>query len=166
MDASSSAIEINGGFSLSWILLAVPTALAGVAALFWERLRYMSLSAEQVSVHAYPAMRRLASRLPIPLYEGYTPSQFADVLGQALKINSQRFAFVESAILDVSVLARAYEDVSYRKQPKELPEKALLIRSWGRIRRQLWFLWLEEKIRSLRIPFIISDTRSQDGGVH
>jgi transglutaminase-like putative cysteine protease len=166
LDASSGGIEGNRGFRFNWILLTVPAAIVGAAFIFWERLRYLRLSAQQVATHAYPGMRRLASRLSIPLYRGYTPSQFADVLGQALKTASQRSAFVESAVWDVSILAKAYEDVSYRKHPGELPEKALLMRSWSRIRRRLWFLWFEEKIRSLRIPFIISATRSQDGGVH
>ncbi|MFQ5923808.1 MAG: hypothetical protein ACE5M4_13280, partial [Anaerolineales bacterium] len=129
LDAPGGGIEVSGGFNFNWILLALPAAIVGAAALFWERLSYLSLSAGQVSVRAYPAMRRLAGRLAIPLYDGYTPAQFADVLGQALKTVSRRYAFVESAVWDVSVLAKAYEDVSYRKHPGELPEKALLVRS-------------------------------------
>jgi transglutaminase-like putative cysteine protease len=155
LDAPGGGIKAGGGFSFNWILLALPAAIAGAGALFWERLSYPGLSAEQVGVRAYPAMRRLASRLAIPLYDGYTPAQFADVLGHALKTEGRRYAFVESAVWDVSILAKAYEDVSYRKHPGELPTKALLIRSWGRIRRRLWFLWLEEKIRGLNIPLII-----------
>jgi len=163
LDESASGLEVGGKLGISWILLAVPAAIVGAAALYWERLRYRSFSAEQVSVNVYVVMRRLAGRLAIPLHNGYTPAQFADVLGLALKAKGERYTFVASAVKDVAFLAKTYEDVSYRMHADELPAKALLIRSWGRIRRRLWLLWMVEKIGGLRMPLIIPATGLKDG---
>ena len=163
LDESAIGLEVGGELGISWILLALPVAIVGAAALYWERLRYRGFSAEQVSVDLYVAMRRLAGRLAIPLHDGYTPAQFAEVLGLALKAKGERYTYVASAVEDVAFLAKAYEDVSYRMHTDQLPAKALLIRTWGRIRRRLWLLWMVEKIGGLRIPLIIPATGHKDG---
>ena len=69
LDGSASGLEVGGELGISWILLALPVAIVGAAALYWERVSYRGFSAEQVSVDPYVAMRRLAGRPAIPLHD-------------------------------------------------------------------------------------------------
>ena len=162
LDMSSEGIGSLSSRAPNLYLLAAPIAIVAVLAAFWNRLRFAMVDNDQAALIIYPAMVRLAGRLPVSLHGGATPSEVTILLQRALNdaaVRSRWTGFMGAAAWDVPVIAQAYEDVSYREHPENLPQKSLLLRSWGRIRRRLWLLWIGDKIGGLNIPLIIPTSR-------
>jgi hypothetical protein len=131
-------------------------ALAGVGGLMmvgvgwrvWGR-RPTGLSGEEWAVLSYARLRKIASRLGVPVHPWDTPAEFAAAMERELMHRCPRRTWlrkavqteVEQTLAGVFLVTKVYERLSYAPTP---PDPALMHRigqEGGRLRWRLWRLW-------------------------
>jgi hypothetical protein len=130
-----------------WLLLLIPLMLGGWL-LWWSRRRRQKPPADR-ALWAYDRLQRRAGRLGQSLQPSQTPAEFANALMTHLDVLSQRqFA----PRLDPAQLASEIERVTTtyagRQYAQHKPPTGVAVKSWRRIRRQLWLLTIIENLRA------------------
>jgi transglutaminase-like putative cysteine protease len=132
------------------LVLLVGAGLGGLALDSW-RLRRASPA--QTVTTLYKRLQRHGQRLTGPGTVGETPYEFAASLAEriiTLSHESRWAGIFEAAPSEVRGLTELYVKTLFGPHPPDSETQKQAIRTWLRLRRRLWLLWLRFTLKSKR----------------
>ncbi len=131
-----------------WIALAgliLFAVLGGTAWSFVDSLRLQRTSPRAAVSVIYWRLVRHGRRLAVPTQPGDTPYEFVSSFSENVicTANARQWGtLVTPAVEELRWLADMYVQTCYGRYPPDAAARAEAIRTWQRLRRRLWLVWI------------------------
>jgi hypothetical protein len=135
---------------LAWLAMLGGLVLLGLGGLTWwfvDRMRLRRMSPLATVTVLYQRLYRFGWRLAVPVETGDTPYEFAAALTRRMTglAQDRPLPVVLVSTSQVHWLTDLYVRGLYSSHEPSAAEKAQAIRTWQRLRRHMWRMWVWQR---------------------